>query len=136
MNKITVSTKINAPVERVWEFWTNPEHIVHWNCATDEWHCPAATNELKSEGTFSWRMEAKDGSMGFDFAGVYRGIEPFKKIEKQLEDGRAVTILFSEQDGASEVTEIFEPDENEVELQRQGWQAILNNFKKYVESKS
>ena len=134
-NQITVNQIINAPIQKVWEYWTSPEHIVHWNFATDEWQCPTAINDLEPEGKFSWRMEAKDGSMGFDYAGVYRSIEPFEKIEKNLDDGRLVTVHFSEQDGVTEVVENFEPDENSIDLQRQGWQAILNNFKKYVELK-
>ena len=87
MKNITVSTNIQAPVETVWAAWTQAEHIVNWNFASDEWHCPSATNDLEPGGTFSWRMEAKDGSMGFDYAGVYQTIAPFTKIEKQLGDG-------------------------------------------------
>ena len=135
MKSITVSTSVNAPISNVWECWTSPEHIVHWNFATDEWHCPAATNDLKPGGEFSWRMEAKDGSMGFDYTGTYEKIELHHLIEKKLEDGRAVSITFKEVGETVEVTEVLEiEDENSAEMQQQGWQAILGNFKKYVES--
>lgn len=133
MKSITVKTIVNAAPAKVWEFWTSPEHIINWNFATPEWHCPSAKNDLKPGGTFSWRMEAKDGSMGFDYAGKYLKIDEPVLIEKELEDGRKVTISFEALDGKVEVIETFEPDDNDPELQRQGWQAILNNFKKYVE---
>lgn len=133
MKSITVNTIVNAAPDKVWELWTSPEHIINWNFATQEWHCPNAKNDLKPGGAFSWRMEAKDGNMGFDYAGKYIKIEEPVLIEKELEDRRKVTISFKASDGMVEVIETFEPDENDPELQRQGWQAILNNFKKYVE---
>ncbi len=132
-NQITISTKIGSAKEKVWEFWTRPEHIVNWNFASDEWHCPSAVNELKPGGRFSWRMEAKDGSMGFDYSGKYGMIETNEIIKLTLEDGRKVSIEFHENDGLTEVIETFEPDANDLELQKQGWQAILDNFKSYVE---
>ena len=134
MKTITVKTIINSTINRVWHCWTSPEHIVHWNFATDDWQCPVASNDVRKNGRFSWRMEAKNGTMGFDYSGKYEMIEPLKKIKKRLDDGRAVEILFSVHDDGIEVVEIFEPDTNEPELQRLGWQSILNNFKKHVES--
>ena len=134
---ITIQTTIQAPLEKVWTSWTTPTHITHWNFATDEWHCPEAVNDLKPGGTFSWRMEAKDGSMGFDYAGTYLQVKQPNSIEKQLADGRKVDIFFTEKNGETTVTEVFEPDlQHDPELQRQGWQAILQNFKNYVESQS
>ncbi len=131
---ITIKTSVSADINKVWEFWTKPEHITRWNFATPEWHCPDAVNELAPKGKFSWRMEAKDGSMGFDYSGTYLEIEEPNLIKKQLDDGRMVEISFIERDEIVEVVETFEPDENDPELQKQGWQAILNSFKNYVES--
>jgi uncharacterized protein YndB with AHSA1/START domain len=134
MNTITVKNTIKSDIEKAWQYWTDPNHIVNWNFATNEWHCPAAINDLNPGGKFSWRMEAKDGSMAFDYSGVYESVEKHKKIRKRLDDGRLVHISFSEIDGKTELVETFEPDQNDPELQRQGWQAILDNFKNYVES--
>lgn len=131
---ITVKVSVSAGIDKVWEYWTNPQHIVHWNFATDAWMCPKAENNLEPNGRFSWRMEAKDGSMGFDYSGTYDKVELKKSIELTLDDKRKVSIAFSTINGTTEVVETFEPDENNPELQKQGWQAILNNFKKYVES--
>lgn len=131
---ITVKTKVAARVQKVWEYWTDPNHISKWNFASTEWHCPNAKNDLKPKGEFSWRMEAKDGSMAFDYAGTYDEVYDFKLIKKHLSDGRKIEISFTEHDGTTEVVETFEPDENDPDLQRQGWQAILDNFKRYVES--
>ena len=133
-NPITVTSTISASVDKVWEYWTNPQHIINWNFATDTWRCPTAKNNMRPNGKFSWRMEAKDGSMGFDFSGTYNKVEPKQLIELTLDDNRKVAIASSMENGVTTVTETFEPDENEVELQRIGWQAILDNFKKYVES--
>jgi uncharacterized protein YndB with AHSA1/START domain len=132
---ITVETSINAPIEKVWAYWTLPEHITQWNYATDEWHSPAAQNDLREGGNFSYRMEAKDGSMGFDYSGTYDIVKPKEKLSFTLGDGRKVQVLFSNNGDSTAVTETFEiEDLNSAELQRTGWQAILNNFKKYVES--
>ena len=131
---IQVQALIDADIQRVWDCWTQPKHIVNWNFATDEWQCPTATNDLHPGGKFSWRMEAKDGSMGFEYSGTYESITEWKRIEKHVEDGRKVVITFTEKEGKTEVIETFEPDENDPEMQRQGWQAILNNFQQYVES--
>jgi uncharacterized protein YndB with AHSA1/START domain len=117
-----------------WDFYITPAHITQWNQASEDWHCPKAEMDLKVGGHFSWRMEAKDGSMGFDFSGVFKEITPPQKLAYTLDDGREVTLLFEEADGGTLVTETFEPEEvNPVELQSQGWQAILNSFKKQAE---
>lgn len=132
---ITVKTLVNAPIELVWECWTQPEHIVHWNFASEDWQCPSASNPLVEGEKFSWRMEAKDGSMGFDFWGTYTRIEFQSALEYTLGDGRLVRIQFEENQDGIELTESFETEgTNSDEMQRAGWQAILNNFKKHVES--
>jgi uncharacterized protein YndB with AHSA1/START domain len=132
---ITVEATINAPIETVWQCWTEPKHIVNWNNASDDWHTTEATNDLKIGGKFSSIMAAKDGSFSFDFWGIYDAVETHKLLAYTLGDGRDVTISFSKKGNQTTVTEIFEPeDENTIELQKGGWQAILDNFKKYVEA--
>ena len=132
---ITVEAAITAPIEKVWQAWTGPEHIVKWNNASDDWHTPSATNDLTVGGKFTSRMEAKDGSMGFDFEGTYTYIQPNQTIEYIIADGRTVKVDFIIIDDHCKVIETFEAEnENPVELQQQGWQSILNNFKSYVES--
>lgn len=132
---ITVEALINAPIKKVWECFTKPEHIVNWNFASDDWHCPNAINDFRTGGKFSWRMEAKDGSMGFDFGGTYTEIKNFETIKYQIGDGRNVELNFSVQKNSILVTETFEAEStHSIEQQRLGWQLILNNFKKYVES--
>ena len=132
---ITIKIQIRQPVSKVWEYWTDAKHITRWNFATDSWHCPRAVNNLKEEGAFSWRMEAKDGSMGFDYSGVYEQVKKYEYITCRLDDGRRVKVSFTEHDSVTEITETFEPeDSNSIELQRNGWTAILNNFKKYAET--
>ncbi|MTB52244.1 SRPBCC domain-containing protein [Lewinella sp. W8] len=133
---VTVRVHIGAAPETVWDYWTNPKHIVNWNFAADSWQCPRAENDVRPGGQFCWRMEAKDGSMGFDYAGTYRMVQPFSRISKSINDGRAVVITLREETaGTTLLTESFEVEgTNEVEPQRQGWQAILNNFKQYVEA--
>ncbi len=134
---ITVSALVNAPVQKAWEFWTTPEHIVNWNFASDDWCCPSASCHLTPGGTFSWRMEAKNGSMGFDFSGKFDTVSPPEKLTYMLEDGRQVAVEFKEQGSATLIEETFEPEnENSPDLQQEGWQAILNNFKKFAESKA
>ncbi len=135
-NKIKVSATIYARPEEVWDSFTNPEHITNWNFENDEWQCSSATNNVEQGGNFSYRMEAKDGSAGFDFEGVYNFIIPFEKIEYTLADGRKIEVLFKKIDeSTTEVVEMFEPENSHpVALQQQGWQAILNRFKKYTES--
>ena len=134
--KITVSTSVNAAPDKVWEFWTTPEHIEKWNNASEDWHTPHAEVDLKPGGKFLSRMEAKDGSFGFDFTGTYEEIEKEQRITYSMEDGRYVEIIFiKKSDSETEVVETFDTEnENSPELQRQGWQAILNNFKAYTEA--
>ncbi len=133
--KITVENTVNAPVEKVWKYWNGPEHITKWCTATPEWHTPRSQNDLRVGGTFSSRMEAKDGSMGFDFAGVYDEVKPNEYIEYTMGDGRKVWIKFSGKGNETKVVETFEAEsENPVEMQKGGWQAILDSFKNYVES--
>ena len=132
---ITVETTINAPVLQVWKSWTSPEHIIHWNNASDDWHTPRAENDFRVGGSFLSRMEAKDGSFGFDFAGAYNEITAHELIIYTLFDGRKVRINFDTAGNATTIIESFEAEsENSVELQKYGWQSILNNFKRYVES--
>jgi uncharacterized protein YndB with AHSA1/START domain len=132
---ILVKAKINAPIEKVWKCWINPEDIVKWNNASDDWQTLWAENDLKPGGKFNYRMEAKDGSMGFNFAGAYDNVILLKQIIFTIEDGRKVKINFSTQDNRTEVIESFEAEnDNPVDLQQGGWQAILDNFKKYVEA--
>ena len=131
---ITVEATVHAPVEKVWKFWTNPKHIVKWNSASDDWHTPHAENDVRTGGKFLSRMEAKDGSSGFDFKGEYTLVQTNKRIEYTMEDGRKVWIRFETNGSSTTITEIFEAEQmNSIELQRDGWQAIMNNFKKYIE---
>ena len=132
---ITVENTINAPVEKVWEYWTKPEHITKWNNASDDWHTPHAENDLRAGGSFVSRMEAKDGSMGFDFGGKYDAVRNNEYIEYTIGDGRKVKINFLSNGTTTKVVEAFEAENtNSIELQKGGWQAILDNFKKYTES--
>ena len=132
---ITVQSNINAPIETVWECWTSPQHIIQWNNASDDWHTPYAENDLRTGGKFKSTMAAKDGSMSFDFEGEYTLVEPNKTIRYVLGDGRKVEVSFAETPSGVEVIESFDPETvNPEEMQRGGWQAILDNFKKYVES--
>ena len=134
-NVITVTNTINAPVKMVWEYWTKPEHITQWNNASDDWHTPRAENDLRTGGKFTSRMEAKDGSMGFDFGGVYDAVKENEYIEYTMEDGRKVNVRFTSKGDQTEVVESFDAEEtNPIDMQQDGWQAILNNYKRYVES--
>ena len=131
---ITVETTINAPIEKVWESFTKPEHITKWNFPADSWHCPTAENDLREGGSFSYRMEAKDGSAGFDFGGVYDDVEEHAIIEYTLADGRTTVVSFMPEGDKTRVVETFEAEsQNPVDMQRGGWQAILDNLRKYVE---
>lgn len=133
---ISVETTIDAPVNQVWKCWTTPEDIVQWNNASDDWYTPKANNDLTEGGEFVFKMEARDGSFSFDFSGTYEKIEEHKLLQYVLIDGRKVSVAFEESNGQTKVTETLEPEtENTVEAQEEGWQAILDNFKKYVESK-
>jgi len=132
---ITVEVTVNAPVEKVWKHFTAPESITQWNNASEDWHTPRAENDLRPGGKFSSRMEAKDGSMGFDFWGIYDAVVVNKFISYTMGDGRKAEITFIKEDNGVKVTTIFEAEtENSIELQRGGWQAILDNFKKYTGS--
>ena len=132
---ITVETLVDAPIEKVWEFWTKPEHITKWNHASDDWQTTRAENDLRIGGKFLSRMEAKDGSFGFDFEGIYTEVIAKEKISYTILDDRKVIITFLETNNAVQLIEVFEAEtENTVELQKNGWQAILNNFKNYVEN--
>lgn len=133
MSKITINTTINAPLEKVWDFYTKPEHIVNWNYASEDWHTTRAENNLVVGGKFLSRMESKDGKFGFDFAGVYTFIEPNKVIRYAVGE-RNVEITFTGDSENTSITIIFDAEEiNPVEMQQKGWQAILDNFKSYVE---
>lgn len=160
---ITVEVIINESVEKVWDAYTEPEHITQWAFASDDWHAPRAENDLRAGGKFNTRMvrrevesvarsepearrdratfqqesmrDAKDGSAGFDFSGTYDEVVPRQRIAYTMDDGRTAAVLFEEMGNSAYVKTIFDPEsENSVELQRAGWQAILNNFKKYVEA--
>lgn len=132
---IIVEATVNAPVEKVWNIWTTPDHIKNWNNATDDWHTPSAENDLRAGGKFKSRMEAKDGSFAFDFEGIYDDVKTNERIDFTMGDGRKVTIRFTKEGNATKVVETFEAEaQNPVDLQRDGWQAILNNFKKYTET--
>ena len=134
---ITVESTVNAPVEKVWTLWSLPEHITKWTTASDDWHTPRAENDLRTGGKFNTRMEAKDGSFGFDFGGVYDDVVNNQHIAYTMGDGRKVDVQFSTIGNATRIVETFEPEsENPIEMQRGGWQAIMDNFKKYVESNS
>ena len=135
--RVTVETTVKASIEDVWNFWVRPEHITKWNTATPDWHCPKAENDLRDGGKFSSRMEARDGSIGFDFGGTYDEVKIYELIRYTMGDGRKVEILFREKDGETTVTETFDAeDQNSIELQRSGWQSIMDNFKKYAEASS
>ena len=132
---LTVENTINAPVEKVWEFWSNPEHIIKWCSPSDDWHTPRAENDLRSGGKFLSRMEAKDGSFGFDFGGVYDEVRNHEYIEYTIGDGRKVKISFSPEGKNTKLVESFDAEnENPIEMQQGGWQAILDSFKKYTEA--
>lgn len=136
MTKLTIQAVIDRPVETVWEIWNAPEDIKRWNAASDDWHTTASKNDLTVGGQFTNRMEAKDGSMGFDFTGTYETIVPYERIAYVLEDGRQVTIDFSRNGQQTEVVESFDAEtSNPPEMQQAGWQAILDRFKAYAESK-
>ncbi len=131
---ITITALINASIEKVWNEYVQPEHIMNWNYATDDWHCPSASCDLKIGGSFSFRMASKNEEHEFDLNGTYSEINPKELISYELEDGRGVKVLFKATNEGVSVEQTFEPESiNPMEMQRDGWQAILNNFKKYVE---
>jgi uncharacterized protein YndB with AHSA1/START domain len=134
VTKITLTAIINAPVSKVWDYYTQPSHITKWNFADPSWHCPSATNDMKVGGTYLARMEAKDGSFGFDFEAIYSEINEGNNFTYVF-GGRTATVSFEDDRNQTNITVSFDPeDQNPIELQRQGWQAILNNFKAYTEA--
>ena len=133
--RITVQNSIKAPAQKVWEYWSKPEHITKWSNASDDWHTPRAENDLREGGKFLSRMEARDGSMGFDFGGVYDEVKEHNRIAYTMGDGRKVEVDFETRGDETKVVETFDAENTHpVEMQRGGWQAILDNFKKYVEA--
>lgn len=132
--KITIQAIISADIKKVWDYYTRPEHITKWNFASDDWQCPHATNDMQVGGKYLARMEAKDGSFGFDFEAVYEQIIVGERFSYTMPDGREVQVTFKDAGGKTEVSVNFDAEtENPVEMQKAGWQAILNNFKKYTE---
>lgn len=133
-DEITIEALVEAPVERVWQRWTEPDHITQWNFASDDWCCPRAENDLTPGGRYRARMEARDGSFGFDLEGVYDEVTVHEKLSYTMTDGRRVTTVFHVDGVATRVETTFDADsEHPVDMQREGWQAILDNFKRYVE---
>ncbi|HQQ97267.1 MAG TPA: SRPBCC family protein [Cyclobacteriaceae bacterium] len=135
-NPITISAQIKGDLRKVWDYYTLPEHITQWNFADPSWHCPWATNDMQPGGKYIARMEARDGSFGFDFGAVYDQIDTGKSFSYTIGDGRKVMVQFNDKGAVVELVVSFEPEQqNPVELQRGGWQSILNNFKHYAESR-
>ncbi len=132
---LTVSSTVNATIELAWQAFTQPEHITQWNFASEDWECPTASNDLRVGGAFSYKMQAKDGSMGFDFAGMYSKVVPLEQVDYTIGD-RTVSVTFEKLSSAkTKIMQAFEAEnENSLELQQNGWQAILENYKKHVES--
>ncbi len=132
--KITIETLVNTSVEKIWEAWTKPEHVMQWNHASDDWHCPKATNDFRVGGKFSYTMASRDGKMSFDFEGIYTVVVLHKKISYRLGDERVVDVFFEKTRDIVKVVETFDAENiHSVEQQKNGWQAILNNFKMYSE---
>jgi uncharacterized protein YndB with AHSA1/START domain len=133
--QITVQATVHAPIKTVWSYWNEPEHITKWNAASDDWHTPHAKNDLRIGGTFIARMEAKDKSFGFDFGGTYTDVVPEKRIAYTMGDGRTVDIVFTVEGDQVNIRETFDAEtQNSVEMQRAGWQAIMDRFKAYAEA--
>jgi uncharacterized protein YndB with AHSA1/START domain len=134
MNSITIDVSIHAPRERVWECFTTPAHIKEWNHASDDWECTHAVNDLRVGGRLSARMAAKDGSAAFEFGGVYTDVVPYERLAFTMDDGRQVTLTFETVGEQTRVVETFDPEsENPREMQQEGWQSILNSFKRHTE---
>jgi uncharacterized protein YndB with AHSA1/START domain len=132
---ITIETTVAAPITKVWKYWSTPDDIKKWNAASDDWHTTKAENDLRVGGTFSSRMEAKDGSFGFDFGGIYDEVKENEYIAYTIGDGRKVKVNFLEDGGETKIVETFEAENtNSIEMQKGGWQAILDNFKNYTET--
>ena len=135
MKPITIEISINVPIEKVWKYWNEPGHVTQWAFASDDWEAPSATNDLVVGGKFVTTMAAKDKSVSFDFSGTYTNIITNEVIEYIMDDARTVTVKFETIGDMTKITETFDPEtENSEEMQRVGWQAILDNFKKYIES--
>lgn len=133
-SRLLIDRLVEAPVDLVWDLYNNPEHIMKWNHASEDWHCPAATNNLKEGENFVYRMESKDGAHGFDYSGKYLDIQKYKRILMELDDHRTVEVLFEENKIGTLVCVQFDPViGQDVDLQRSGWSSILDNFKTYVE---
>ncbi|HLN20631.1 MAG TPA: SRPBCC family protein [Bacteroidales bacterium] len=133
--RITVETIVNVPVEKAWELWTTPWHIMHWNFASIDWHTTYAENDFRVGGKFLYRMEPVNGRQGFDFSGEFTSIELYKVIDYVIADGRKVKVTFEVKGFRTRIAEIFEAEtKNRRDLQQEGWQAILDNFKRYAES--
>ncbi len=133
---ITVTATVHAPVQKIWEYWSKPEHIIQWAFASDDWHVTHAENDFRPGGKFTTRMEAKDGSMGFDFGGTNDEVREHEYTSYTMDDGRKAAITFEVSGDECNITETFDPEGmNPPEMQRAGWQAILDNFKKYAEAK-
>ena len=132
---ITIDTLVAAPVARAWEVYTDPDHITQWNFADPSWHCPRAANDLRVGGRLESRMEARDGSMGFDFVGIYEDVAPQERLVYLLEDGRRVETTFAAEGDGTRVTTVFDAEgQNSEEMQRQGWQAILDSYRARAEA--
>lgn len=135
LEKIIVEAKIAADIQKVWDYYTNPSHIINWNFADPSWHCPSASNDLKVGGKYVARMEAKDGSFGFDFEAMYTEVHPLERFTYEF-GGREAKVDFQQDGNSTSVKITFDPEtENPIELQQAGWQVILNNFKNYTENK-
>ncbi|MFG0304673.1 MAG: SRPBCC family protein [Phycisphaerales bacterium JB040] len=132
--QITVSAVVRAPAARVWECWTGPDHITRWNFASEDWCCPSAENDLRVGGRYRARMEARDGSVGFDFEATYDEVEPGRRLVYTMDDGRVAATTFEDRDGATAVTTVFDAEgQHPIDMQRDGWQAILDSFRRYTE---
>lgn len=133
MTPITIETTLNQPIEKIWDYWTNPEHITHWMFASDDWCAPSAENDLIVGGKFKTRMESRDGTEGFDMEGIYTEVKQYKSLAYEFGDRKA-RVEFIPVEGGIKIIETFDPEtENPVDMQRSGWQAILDNFKKYAQ---
>ncbi len=134
--EITIETIVHAPLEKVWDAWTTAEDVTQWNFASEDWCCPAAEIDLRLDGKYRFRMEAKDGSAGFDLGGRYMVVRPYEFLASMLDDGRMTSVLFSVHQEGTQVVQTFETEDTHTAAQQEaGWQAILDNFKAYVENK-
>ncbi|MGZ3885180.1 MAG: SRPBCC family protein [Bacteroidia bacterium] len=133
-NKITISAAVNADIKKAWDCYTQPGHITKWNFADPSWHCPSASNDMRVGGKYSARMEARDGSFGFDFEAIYSAVEEGETFSYAMLD-REVTVSFKKNGSHTDVFVTFDPEnENPLDMQKAGWQAILNSYKSYTEA--